>query len=98
MTSSSIIVMPQTLNEGVSGRSSSHGTPVTAPSKPPTETDDSVSEAGSDTSSISLVSIPGSLEDDDEAEWQDSRDVPTGNVPETEEYVVLYDDHSSEED
>ena len=95
MTSSSVIVMPQTLGEA-SVRSSSPGTPVTARSKP--ETEDSVSEADSDTSSISLVSIPASL-DEEEEEWQDSEDVATRNVPEeTEEYVVLYDENSSEEE
>ncbi|KAH7923239.1 hypothetical protein BV22DRAFT_1036572 [Leucogyrophana mollusca] len=53
---------------------------------------DATDDGDSDGSSVSLVSIPSS-DDDDSAEWQDSR-----SHVEPLEYVVLYDSNSSEEE
>jgi next-to-BRCA1 protein 1 len=63
--------------------------PVTAPSKP-------ASEIGSDSDSVSLMSVPSS-EDDDEFAWEDSR-LHAEEGRSAMEYVVLYDDSSSEEE
>lgn len=110
MTSSSVIIMPQlnsvaNKDETSSQRSSSAA--VTAPSNPRTVSDYAASEAGSDTSLVSLVSMPASSEED----WEDSRtnvhvapsvagrSAGDGTLSEeAEEYVVLYDDSSSEEE
>lgn len=60
------------------------------PSLPSSKTvTDEVEDPGSDISSVSLVSVPTS--DDEDAEWQDSR---THSEP--LEYVVLYDSNSEE--
>ncbi|KAG9314139.1 hypothetical protein JVU11DRAFT_4924 [Chiua virens] len=60
------------------------------PSLPSTKTmTDEVEDPGSDMSSVSLVSVPTS--DDEDAEWQDTR---THSEP--LEYVVLYDSNSEE--
>jgi len=60
------------------------------PSLPSTKTvTDEVEDPGSDISSVSLVSVPTS--DDEDPEWQDSR---THSEP--LEYVVLYDSNSEE--
>lgn len=50
---------------------------------------DEIEGAESDISSVSLVGVPTS--DDEDAEWQDTR---THSEP--LEYVVLYDNHSEE--
>lgn len=68
--------------------------PVTAPSKPASE--DGGSDHGSDGSSVSLISIPSSS-DDDLATWEDSRShVEPERARTGMEYVVLYDDSSEE--
>lgn len=60
------------------------------PSLPSPQTvTDEVEDHESDISSVSLVSVPTS--DDEDAEWQDTR---THSEP--LEYVVLYDSHSEE--
>jgi len=68
-------------------------------------TDDSVSEIGSDSSSLSLISVPSSPSDDeDEALFHDSRSQTTadrGAATATNsgmDYVMLYDDNSSSEE
>ena len=67
--------------------------PITAPSKP-------ASENGSDSDTMSLISIPSSEEDDEE--WEDSRvhveNAPSEPARSAMEYDVLYDDSSSDED
>jgi len=78
--------------------------------------DDSISDAGSD---VSLISMPSSSEDEDEALWHDTRSQTTaelaaaaaahaaavssaassrapGSTVTAMDYVVLYDDNSSE--
>ena len=63
---------------------------ATQPSLPSTKTvTDEVEDPDSDISSVSLVSVPTS--DDEDAEWQDTR---THSEP--LEYVVLYDSNSEE--
>ena len=68
-------------------------------------TDDSVSEIGSDSSSLSMISMPSSPSDDeDEALFHDSRSQTTadrGAATATNsgmDYVMLYDDNSSSEE
>jgi next-to-BRCA1 protein 1 len=69
--------------------------PITAPSKP-------ASENGSDSDTMSLISIPSSEDEDEDEEWEDSRvnavNAATETVRSAMEYVVLYDDSSSDED
>jgi len=64
-------------------------------------TDDATSDNGSDGSSVSLISIPSSDDDDDPTIWEDSRShvvLPTPDRARAAmEYVVLYDDSSSDE-
>lgn len=115
MTSSSVIIMPQLLpvslpnteNRATSPGSSTPGTPVTAPSVPASSDGDEASENGSEDSSISLISMPSS--DEDEI-WEDTRvnvaSTPVERGPEhsteqereAEEFVVLYDDANSSEE
>ncbi|KAH7914718.1 hypothetical protein BJ138DRAFT_999464 [Hygrophoropsis aurantiaca] len=64
--------------------------PSSSISKPTTDEEDTIS---SDGSSVSLVSVPSSADDDDSAIWQESR-----SQVEPSEYVVLYDSNSSEEE
>jgi next-to-BRCA1 protein 1 len=63
--------------------------------------DDSASDNGSDGSSVSLISIPSSEDDDDPTIWEDSRThavlLPPDRARAGLEYVVLYDDSSSDE-
>jgi next-to-BRCA1 protein 1 len=64
--------------------------------------DDTASDNGSDGSSVSLISIPSSdSEDDDPTIWEDSRThavlLPSARARAGMEYVVLYDDSSSDE-
>lgn len=102
LTSSSIIIMPQAAS-ATSPQSVEHAdahntqntsaemtSPVTAPSKP-------ASESGSDTSSVSLISVPSS-EDDDEALWQDSRAHGSEAAEDPSRYVVLYDEQTSSDE
>jgi hypothetical protein len=95
VASSSIIIPPvPSESSGMQGKVelSSPVSPsmVTASSKLPSDDD-------TDTDSVSLVSVPSSDEDDD---WEDSRSVLTPAEPARPgtEYVVLYDDSSSEEE
>ena len=84
LTSSSIVVMPQAApaHERMASVDSA-SSPVTAPSKPS-------SESGFDSSSMSIISG-----DSDDELWEDSR----AQAPaEGTEYVVLYDEVSSEDD
>ncbi|KAF8167336.1 hypothetical protein B0H34DRAFT_681448 [Crassisporium funariophilum] len=82
---------------------------VSAPST--MATDDNLSDAGSDNSSISLISMPSSPSDDeDEALWHDSRSQTTaeraaaaaasaaGTPASAMDFVMLYDDNSSSEE
>jgi len=118
MASSSIIMPAPSVT---SVRASAHVTSETAHSV--TESvpasissiDDSISDAGSD---ISLVSMPSSSDDEDEALWHDTRSQTTaelaaaaraaagslaasprapGSTVTAMDYVVLYDDNTSEE-
>lgn len=67
-------------------------------------TDDGISEIGSDSSSVSLISIPSSpSDDDDEALFHDSRSQTTADraaavATSGMDYVMLYDDNSSSEE
>ena len=70
-------------------------------------TDDSISEIGSDSSSVSLISMPSSPSDDeDEALFHDSRShttadraaAATATPASGMDYVMLYDDNSSSEE
>lgn len=71
-------------------------------------TDDGISEIGSDSSSVSLISMPSSPSDDeDEALFYDSRSqatadrvaaVPSAMPTSGMDYVMLYDDNSSSEE
>lgn len=62
---------------------------------------DTASDGGSVGSSVSLISVPSS-DDEDEADWQDSRvhlvASPPHNARDASEYIVLYDDASSDEE
>lgn len=124
MTSSSVMVMPQSVSGPAQGNTpgedapSPQESPVTAPSAPSTLADynDAASDNGSDASSASLISFPASSDEEDDVDaalWQDSRahvsvDLGVASAesaaPGTErraangEYVVLFDDSSSEED
>ncbi|KAJ7459185.1 hypothetical protein B0H11DRAFT_1737394 [Mycena galericulata] len=82
LSSSSIIVMPQkaqSATSGVQAEAVSHGN---------VEEEDG-SEHGSDASSVSLISMPTS----EEEEWAS---VAAAEEPQAQRYVVLYDDASSE--
>jgi next-to-BRCA1 protein 1 len=72
--------------------------PVTAASR--LATDDAASDNGSDASSVSLISVPSSEDDIDQAEWEDSRSHVLVPSPARAgmEYVVLYDESSSDEE
>jgi next-to-BRCA1 protein 1 len=68
-------------------------------------TDDGISEIGSDSSSVSLISMPSSPSDDeDEALFHDSRSQTTADraaataTTSGMDYVMLYDDNSSSEE
>lgn len=107
MSSSSIIVMPHAASQGPS--------PTTAPATPATQVpaisasgastlimsdDDNISESGSDASSISLISMPSS-EDEDAAVWEDSRSQTSAERAAQAgamDYVLLYDENSSSEE
>lgn len=63
--------------------------------------DDTASDGGSIGSSVSLISVPSS-DDEDEEDWQDSRTHLVANPPQNQrdpgDYIVLYDDTSSDEE
>ncbi|KAJ7170143.1 hypothetical protein C8R46DRAFT_896701 [Mycena filopes] len=87
LSSSSIIVMPrgaQSVPTSASASSAAHGV-----SRGEVEEDEG-SEHGSDASSVSLISMPTS---DDDEEWAS---VPSAEEPQAQRYVVLYDDASSQ--
>jgi len=66
-------------------------------------TDDAASDGGSIGSSVSLISVSSS-DDEDAEDWQDSRSHVVTSPPEIQtmrdagEYVVLFDDTSSDEE
>jgi next-to-BRCA1 protein 1 len=112
LASSSVIMMPQSAGSARSTapsdlagpQGSRHTFPLVRDSSIGTvsklSTDDAASDAGSVGSSVSLISVPSS-DDEDAEDWQDSRShAPTS--PETlrdaAEYIVLFDDTSSDED
>lgn len=88
----------------VSASSASSASIVTAPSSPQPHQDDAASDGGSDSSSVSLVSVPTSEDEEDVALWEASRSLAVVGAPERPrganalEYVVLYDDISSDEE
>ena len=105
LASSSIIMMPQAAASAHSNAPSDiqhnqqafpHSS-ITAESK--LSTDDDASDGGSIGSSVSLISVPSS---DDDEDWQDSRSRGATSSPETlrdaTEYIVLFDDTSSDEE
>jgi len=104
---SSSIIMPQSA-PAKSSVSSGTGMVIEGPPATSTspaiaslpQTDDTVSDDGSDGSSVSLISVPSSDDDDDPAIWEDSRShvvllPPADRARAAMEYVVLYDDSSS---
>ncbi|KAJ7161311.1 hypothetical protein C8R43DRAFT_881257 [Mycena crocata] len=90
LSSSSIIVMPRgaqsvpTSSVAASAQTAAH-----------IVEEDTSSEHGSDASSVSLISVPSS----DDEEWASVPSASNGGEPqrEAQRYVVLYDDASSEE-
>jgi hypothetical protein len=111
LASSSIIMPTPALTRGTApsdtatvetqDRPASPGATSNVTVKTETTADDAISDVGSDASSVSLISVPSSEDEDDEI-WQDSRSHVV--VPEPEraraamEYVVIYDEGSSEEE
>ncbi|KII93409.1 hypothetical protein PLICRDRAFT_35617 [Plicaturopsis crispa FD-325 SS-3] len=98
---SSVVIMPQSassspVREG-SAQASPSTSPVTAPSHP-----SSAYEGSDDGSEISVISMPSSSDDEDDAIWEDSRShvvvSPREHVRAGMEYVLLYDENSSEEE
>jgi len=109
LASSSVIMMPQAAASAHSTGPSIIGlsrqimsltreSSTTATSK--LSMDDTASDGGSVGSSVSLISVPSS--DEDEDDWQDSRAqvvvTPPQNSRDAAEYIVLYDDASSDEE
>jgi len=109
LASSSIIMMPQAAASAHSSAPSditgvqqnqtfplTRNSSITAASK--LSTDDAASDGGSIGSSVSLISVPSSEDED----WQDSRSRGVTSPPETlrdaAEYIVLFDDTSSDEE
>ena len=80
--------------------SSGPGLSVTAFSKLHSNGDILSEDDMSDSSSVSLVSAPFSEEDEDDRLWEASRahDPSVENVTQNMEYVLLYDDNTSDED
>ena len=81
------MVMPS--GHPVHSVNASEGVEVPQPSRPSTETAMEGADPDTDVSSVSLVSMPSS--DDEDGEWQDTR-----SHSEPMEYVVLYDSNSEE--
>lgn len=112
MTSSSIIIMPDAAAANsrtvsvqgsqdqptLTSTTAGFGSPVLSSFSKPS-TDAAQSDDGmSDDSSVSLISMPSS-EDIDDAIWEDSRSqVTVEQVSQAMEYVLLYDDNTSDED
>ncbi|KAF9245874.1 hypothetical protein BU15DRAFT_40794 [Melanogaster broomeanus] len=87
----SSMVMPSPHRNSVTGSEEPRASPFVPPSASSTKpVTDEVEDSGSDGSSVSLVSVPTS--DDEDAEWQDTR-----SHSEALEYVVLYDSNSDDE-
>ncbi|GLB35809.1 hypothetical protein LshimejAT787_0300970 [Lyophyllum shimeji] len=100
LSSSSIIVMP----DPTSPRASPSA-PLSERSQstsPPINTEATLDDAASDSDSVSLISLPSSEDEDDAALWADSRErVPVDRVvnrAQAMEYVLLYDDNTSEDE
>jgi hypothetical protein len=97
-TASSEVVRGPTLSRAPSHMMS----PLTAASG--VTTDYAASDNGSDASSVSLISVPSSEDDSDEDEWEASRSHVVVPPPGPNrglsgmEYVVLYDESSSDEE
>jgi len=61
--------------------------------------DDTDEDDMSDSSSVSMVSLPTSDDEEDAALWTDSRrQVTTEHAFQGTDYVLLYDDNTSDED
>lgn len=112
LASSSVIMMPQSAGSARSTAPSDlagplgsrHTFPLVRDSSIGTVSklsmDDAASDAGSIGSSVSLISVPSS-DDEDAEDWQDSRShAPTSaeTLRDAAEYIVLFDDTSSDED
>jgi len=115
LASSSIIVMPQSAASARSIAQSDltdlHSNQQTFPltrdlSLPVSKSsvDDATSDGGSIGSSVSLISVPSSEDEDEDVDedWHDSRSHVVNSSPENfrdaAEYVVLFDDTSSDEE
>ena len=111
LASSSIIVMPQSAASARSIAQSDltdlqgnqQAFPLTRNLSLPvskSSVDDTTSDGGSIGSSVSLISVPS--EDEDEDDWRDSRSHVVNPSPENfrdaAEYIVLFDDTSSDEE
>jgi len=110
MAASSIIMpMPNSAFSNASAHVPSETAPSVTESAPTSmaSTDDNISDAGSD--DISLISMPSSSDDEDEALWHDTRSQTTAELAAAAaaqaaaspraaamDYVLLYDDNSSE--
>lgn len=109
LASSSVIMMPQSAASARSTAPSdavglhqalslTRDSSLTAGSKP--SIDDTASDNGSIGSSVSLISVPSS-EDEDSVDWQDSRShaepTPPQSARDAADYEILYDTSSDEE-
>jgi hypothetical protein len=101
LTSSSIIVMPDPTSPQASPSLPSSERIV---SRSPTIHTEQTSDDGvSDSDSVSLISMPSSEDEEDVALWADSRarataDYVAEHASQAMEYVLLYDDNTSEEE
>ncbi|KAF8078982.1 hypothetical protein FPV67DRAFT_1404995 [Lyophyllum atratum] len=100
LTSSSIIVMPDPTLPRESPTSPSSERVV---SRSPTILTEEASDDGvSDSDSVSLISMPSSEDEEDAVLWADSRARATADYvaehTQAMEYVLLYDDNTSEEE
>ncbi|KAJ6575392.1 hypothetical protein B0H19DRAFT_1254950 [Mycena capillaripes] len=87
LSSSSIIVMPRGAQSVPTSSADGQGTSRVSHGE---VEEDALSEHGSDASSVSLISVPTS---EDDEEWAS---VPAEEPPQAQRYVVLYDDASSQ--
>ncbi|RDB28832.1 hypothetical protein Hypma_015902 [Hypsizygus marmoreus] len=95
LSSSSIIVMPDMSSQAAAPAVPSEDGVTPASTVLTDMSDDGVS----DSSSVSLVSMPSSDEEDDPTLWADSRAQATAEyVTQAMEYVMLYDDNTSSEE
>jgi next-to-BRCA1 protein 1 len=108
LASSSIVMMPQAPASALSTVASDVRRHMLSLTRESSDTatsklsmDDTASDGGSIGSSVSLISVPSS-DDEDEEDWQDSRAHLVTNPPQNPrdagEYIVLYDDASSDEE